>query len=973
MLIKDYHIGKPFYTDTIGHLFIANSPDSDKCVLFKILNEDFARDEELVLAFHTAAQTGSSVANDFFIPVVKHGQEQLKHFLIYENVDLIPLETLLARQSPFSLLDSTTFIEKLASALRTAHIEGNFHGFLTPQSIFVSEKLDKIKIVNFGFDRFAQLLIQKEHPEILPVLPYLSGELLNGNKLTRQSDVFSLGVLFYRFLVGSVPNRERNLINYQQTDQTIVPPSLHRLEIPEFLDDLILSAIEPNPQNRTQNLSHFIKNLIEAKSDILATFTPTTQIVIDHLQTEQTKSTDSEKASTVLNKAEPTADETTNIVSNLNLSEAPQHDAKTESQNQTTIVTNKQFTEVPLEKSDETAYIPTHDLVNDAEPVEAQPKTDGDIADEDTPDVESIAKSDDPAHSETTRILSNIQADLNSGAFSDLTTPESSENGFSAIQESPPPTIDVPVKDTPSDGDEPAFVLPVATEEDAPPLAKDTSTVYSIQLLDFDTLADPMHTKEQNSAPIAAIKQGNNLNSQKTNTVSVKGEKNSHKADRLWPDLKRLQNRSKKNLIPEDPDLIIHENGAAKFGQNHVNRNGSLSNHKKRRSQTKSLSALYNRFSTAQNSEFLDKLPPLNLYPARYKGKTFPSIMRTVLLTLIAMLPLYLLAALVFDLKVPSQLQKYKQSSVFQTIRSTLSAAYDTQTDDPKKLPWELNDTSKTAKQPDRENLNNTPTRNSDEPKKFATKNAPPFINTTPAKIKTGGNPAMPGENLLTRKKSTSKATRATQNQNAQLSLTVHSNGLPETANVYVNGTFYGKSNSLGKLTIPGLRQNTTYLITVEKSGFGVFAKRIDLTHSKTRLLDVSLLPLVTTKTAAKTKRSPKKTTPVSSAKQLSQKSPPQGLRSARKNPDTKQNLPQADGIIDVQISSPQNLSDVYIYVNGNVWTGENYIAPAKLNLPEGSYQIEVKKEGYVSAPLSYSIDLMKGDTKKVTFILLPN
>jgi len=971
MLIKDYHIGKQFYADTIGRLFIASTSDLDKTVLFNILYEDFAQNEELVLAFHTAAQTSSSIANDFFIPVVKHGQEQLKHFLIYENFDLIPLETLLARQSPFSLLDSTTFIEKLASALRTAHIEGTFHGFLTPQSIFVSEKLDKIKIANFGFDRFAQLLVQKRHTKILPVLPYLSSELLNGKKLTRQSDVFSLGVLFYRLLVGSVPNKERNLENYQQTDQTIVPPSLHRLEIPEFLDDLILNAIEPNPQNRTQNLSQFIKNLIEAKSDILATFTPTTQIVIDHLQTEQTKIANSKEATTVQNTTETTAEETTNIVSNLDLSEAPQHDAKTESQNQTTIVTNKQFTEVPLEKSDQTAYIPTHDPVNDAETADAQPKTEEDTDDKGKSDVENTIQLDNQALSETTRILSNIQDDLNSGAFSDLTTPESSESGFSAIQESPPPTIDVPLKDAPSADDEPAIVLPAETEENAVTRPEDTSTVYSIQLLEFDIAVDPVNIKAQNSATISAIKQGNTLNSQRTNTVLAKGEKNHHKADQLWSDLKGLQKRSKKNLMTENPDLIIHKNGAAKFGQNHINKNGSLSKHKKQKLQTKSLSVLYNLFSTTKNHEdFLDE-PPLNLYPSGYKSKTFAPIIRTVLLTLIAILPLYLLAALVFDLRVPSQLQKYKQSSVFQNIRSTLSSVYATQTDDSNKLPWELNDASKTVKQPARDNFNNTPTSNSDEPKKFASKNAPSFIDTTPPK--TGGNLATPERKLLTREKSNPKTTSGTQNRNVQLTLSVHSDGLPETANVYVNGTFYGKSNSLGKLTIPGLKQNTTYLITVEKSGFGVFARRIDLTHSKTRLLDVSLLPLVTPKTAAKTKRPPKTTTPVPSARRLSQKPPPKRLKSGLEKPDSKQNLPQADGIIDVQISSPQNLSDVYIYVNGNVWTGENYIAPAKLNLPEGSYRIEVKKEGYVSAPLSYSIDLMKGDTKRVTFILLPN
>jgi hypothetical protein len=74
-----------------------------------------------------------------------------------------------------------------------------------------------------------------------------------------------------------------------------------------------------------------------------------------------------------------------------------------------------------------------------------------------------------------------------------------------------------------------------------------------------------------------------------------------------------------------------------------------------------------------------------------------------------------------------------------------------------------------------------------------------------------------------------------------------------------------------------------------------------------------------------------------------------------------------------VNLNNPRNISDAYIYVNGLPWDGEVITAPADLRLPAGNYEIEVKKNGYNSAPLSYAINLGSGDHKTLSFILIPN
>jgi len=952
MLLKDYHIGKGLFEDLMGQLFVASTSDLDRAVIFKILHERLAVEQELVEAFHAAAERCCAVRGDGILQALEHGEEQEKHFIIYENFNLSSLEAFLEEQSLLPLLDATALIEKLAVTLRVAHIEGFFHGCLTPQNIFVDESLSQVKIANFGFDDFIHLLIQKRHETVGPSLPYLSQETRRGMPLTRQSDVFSLGALFYRLLIGETPWQDGTLDGGTHSHQTIIPPSLHRLEIPEFIDTLILEALHPDAVRRPQNLSHFIKNIIEAKSDLLATFTPTTQIVIDHLQAEEQALRSESVAAATETSTDSGEENETN-----GLTEEPLDD--------TTQIENPLFTEVEgdVPEAQGTAWDSSDGSSDDGGAVPP-----GVV--EARPDPE---KSDLPGPDDIADEIEEIAA----ASPSELIEPHAVPREPVAVAQENGIARQSPLADA---NEEPS------SPQDRADLCLDgekSDAIHSIQLREYEIVGRvhlPGLLPQQTFTQLKPVSSGK-IASRTTNGTGASGDPTANgSGEPLWTDLQILRRRSKasqalRSKTPGQAGKNGHKPwpGISAFADHRTQPDDDAKPNALNNKAQQGVS-LYRRlwpsgprtmkrggiaFREHERLPLHDSPEPLNLYPARYSGR---SILPMIAAICIGLLTVYVFIALVFDLALPFPLASLSERAWLTTVRARMEAIWNSGLQTEAQQLWAVKSVVKG--QATLEPLRNRSIELLPDNGDFSRLDdqvlgRSPLTATLP--IKAPPNHASPG--------SGSKR-QATARRSGRLVLSVVGNGKPQIADVYFDGVHYGTTSATGIITIADIEANSSHLITVQKTGFDLFARQVDVTQAGTQSLVASLTPVKPATPerqpvigAPKRKRTPQR-------KQAVKPKPKSRRRNIQQA--TRPKLP-GGGTIRVEISSPRDLSDVYVYVNGNLWNGEDYIAPAALRLPEGNYVIEVRKEGFISAPLSYSIDVADGDIKTVTFILLPN
>ena len=291
MYIKEYQIGNKIHEDVIGQIYIANTTDLERAVFFKILHERYLSHPELVQAFHECAEILGTFEDENQLRMIEHGEENGRHYIIFEYFNLAPLEKIVLKKNVLSLIDASNVIEKIAAILRNYHLEGFIHGSLTPQNIFIDDELTMVKIGDFGFNQFIRLLIKKKERGLSDVLPYYSPELTQSSNLDRRSDIYSLGVLFYRMITGLLPWSESTSQDFDGATRplSLIPPSLQRLEVPDYLDTLILKMLDPDLEKRFQNLSQFIKHFANAKASILASITPVTPQVVREYPTDKSQ------------------------------------------------------------------------------------------------------------------------------------------------------------------------------------------------------------------------------------------------------------------------------------------------------------------------------------------------------------------------------------------------------------------------------------------------------------------------------------------------------------------------------------------------------------------------------------------------------------------------------------------------------------------------------------------------------------
>jgi eukaryotic-like serine/threonine-protein kinase len=177
---------------------------------------------------------------------------------LYLVEEPFPGESLLAqwaRQERFSLPQALHRLELLAHALAFAHQQGEVHQFLSPLNILL--KGEDLRLANFAFAP-----AYGDEPQHLELRAYAAPEVIHGDRLTPAGNVFSLGVLGFRLVAGSLP--------YPLTFDEPFPyrleyPPADLEEIPVPLQNVLLRCLSEDPEERLPHAGALVNQLRQAR------------------------------------------------------------------------------------------------------------------------------------------------------------------------------------------------------------------------------------------------------------------------------------------------------------------------------------------------------------------------------------------------------------------------------------------------------------------------------------------------------------------------------------------------------------------------------------------------------------------------------------------------------------------------------------------------------------------------------------
>lgn len=156
------------------------------------------------------------------------------------------------------------FIIELGQGLGAFHKRGIVYACLNAENVLVttpSGHVDSIRLQKPGYPVFLPLIAESDQKAIFENYGYLSPEAKAGLQLDRRSDIYSLAILFFRFIVGKMPYGSAKRAREGSVCLSYVAKAFARREVPDVVTRIILKALRKDPRQRQSEVIELIAGL----------------------------------------------------------------------------------------------------------------------------------------------------------------------------------------------------------------------------------------------------------------------------------------------------------------------------------------------------------------------------------------------------------------------------------------------------------------------------------------------------------------------------------------------------------------------------------------------------------------------------------------------------------------------------------------------------------------------------------------
>jgi tRNA A-37 threonylcarbamoyl transferase component Bud32 len=235
----------------MGVVYKARQPKLNREVALKILAPEKGADPKFAERFLREAQSLARLNHPNIVTVHDFGEADGLYYLLMEYVDGVTLRQLLQTRK-MAPEEALKIVPKICEALQFAHEQGIVHRDIKPENVLL-DKHGRVKIADFGIAKLVG--VSGPHPALteeqsmIGTPHYMAPEQVEKPQLVdHRADIYSLGVVFYEMLTGELP-----LGKFE-------PPS-RKVQIDVRLDEVVLHALEKEPERRYQQAS-------EVKTDL---------------------------------------------------------------------------------------------------------------------------------------------------------------------------------------------------------------------------------------------------------------------------------------------------------------------------------------------------------------------------------------------------------------------------------------------------------------------------------------------------------------------------------------------------------------------------------------------------------------------------------------------------------------------------------------------------------------------------------
>jgi len=308
-----YQIIKSVGEGGMANVYLAYDTILDRNVAVKVLRGDLATDPKFVRRFQREALSASSLSNPNIVEVYDVGEDNGEYYIVMEYIEGKHLKNLIKKRGKLSVSEAVDIVMQITDGLSVAHDSYIIHRDIKPQNIMVLEN-GLVKITDFGIAMAMNSTQLTQTNSVMGSVHYLPPEQASGKGSTLQSDIYSIGILFYELLTGKLPFKGENAVEIALKHLKEPLPSIREElpNIPQSVENIIIKATAKNPKNRyadAREMHDDLKTCLDASRNNEAKIKLKYQEVSDDTKMmkpvkEENKKVDNKKKNNEKNKEE---------------------------------------------------------------------------------------------------------------------------------------------------------------------------------------------------------------------------------------------------------------------------------------------------------------------------------------------------------------------------------------------------------------------------------------------------------------------------------------------------------------------------------------------------------------------------------------------------------------------------------------------------------------------------------------------
>ena len=254
-----YRVTRRLARGGMATVYIAQDERLDRPVALKVMHPHLADSEDFVARFRREARSAARIVHPGVVSVFDQGVVTGQGFLVMELIDGTNLRQLLRAQGAFTIPQALRYTTDILEALRAAHRVGVIHRDVKPENILVPTD-GPAKVTDFGLARAASEVSMSSTGNMLGTVAYIAPEIATTAQADARSDIYSVGIMLYEMLTGSVPwaGESPLQIATHHVSDNVPSPSEAQPWIPREIDDLVAALTARDPASRPADASDAI-------------------------------------------------------------------------------------------------------------------------------------------------------------------------------------------------------------------------------------------------------------------------------------------------------------------------------------------------------------------------------------------------------------------------------------------------------------------------------------------------------------------------------------------------------------------------------------------------------------------------------------------------------------------------------------------------------------------------------------------